>query len=176
MYIPVILGTAREGRQSEKVANYILTQVKEAGLETKLLDVRDFRTEATTTEGPVAEKYKAEIEKADGLIIVTPEFNHSYPGELKMMLDMAYPQYSGKPVGLCGVSMGPFAGARVVELIKSTLIELQLVPIREALYFPMVQDLFDEKGSITDEAYKERVGKFLDQLKQYAEVLLQLRK
>ena len=179
MYIPVILGTAREGRQSEKVANFMIQEVKKAEIETELVDARDFRVEATdnTEEGPKAKKLSPKIEKADAFIIVSPEYNHGYPGELKMMLDLLYDQYAGKPVGFCGVSAGGLGGARMVEQLRQVVIELHMLPIREALYFPVVQNLFDEKGVMKDpEAYKERIKSFLGELTRYANALKSSRK
>jgi NAD(P)H-dependent FMN reductase len=178
MFIPVILGTAREGRNSEKVAKFVLEEVRRAGLETELIDVRDYRTEATnnTEEIPQAQKLGTIIEKADGLIIVSPEYNHGYPGELKMFLDMLYDQYAGKPLGICGVSMGPLGGARMVEQLRQVSIELHMVPIREAIYFPVVQNLFDEKGVIKDPGmYAGRIKTFLDELVMYAKTLKKTR-
>src|SRR3989338_3025803 len=111
MFIPVILGTAREGRQSEKVAALVF---KEAGrvFDTELVDVRDFRISATdnTQKSALAKKLSEKAERADGFIIVSPEYNFSYPGELKMMLDMLYQQYEKKQVGFCVVSAGNFGG------------------------------------------------------------------
>jgi len=177
MYIPIILGTAREGRQSEKVANYVLAEVKKYGLESEILDARDYRAEATnnTQEIPPAKKLMPKIEKAEGLIIVSPEYNHGYPGELKMMLDLLYEQYFSKPVGLCGVSAGPLGGARMVEKLRLVLIELHMVNIREALYFPVVQNLFDEKGQVKDQSYAKRIKTFLDELTMYAKALSKAR-
>ena len=174
MFIPVILGTARVGRESEKVANFILDETRKAGFETALLDVRDYRIEATDKTGliPQAKKLAPNIEKADALIIVSPEYNHGYPGELKMMIDMLYPQYAGKPIGICGVSSAGLGGARMVEQLKPVVVELHMFPIREALYFPNVKDLFDEKGKIKDPvAYKDRLVKFFEELSRYATAL-----
>ena len=179
MNIPVILGTARAGRQSEKVAKFILEETEKAGFETELIDVREFRTDATdnTQASPQARKLSQNIEKADALIIVSPEYNHGYPGELKMMLDMLYDQYAGKPVGFCGVSAGGLGGARVVEQLRQVVIELHMLPIREALYFPAVQNLFDEKDTMKDPgAYKDRIKSFLDELTKYANALRAARK
>ena len=179
MNIPVILGTARSGRQSEKVAKYILEETKKAGFETELIDVRDLKTDATdnTQASPQAKRLSPKIEKADALIIVSPEYNHGYPGELKMMLDLIYDQYAGKPVGFCGVSAGGLGGARVVEQLRQVVIELHMLPIREALYFPAVQNLFDEKGRMKDPgAYKDRIKSFLDELTRYANALRAARK
>jgi len=173
MYIPIILGTARKGRQSEKAANYVLGEVKRAGLETELIDVRDYGIAATdnTPETPQAKKLSEKITRADGLIVVSPEYNHGYPGELKMMIDMLYAQYAQKPIGFCGVSAGPLGGGRAVEQLRQVAVELHMVPIREAIYFPNVYTLFDEKGNINDKAYAERARKFLEELTWYAKAL-----
>ena len=77
---------------------------------------------------------------ADGLIVVSPEYNHGYPGPLKEVLDSLYEEYEHKPIGICGAG-GGLGGSRAVEQLRLVAIELKLVPIREALYFPMVWDL-----------------------------------
>jgi len=173
MYIPIILGTAREGRESEKVAKFVLDETKANGIDSELLDVREFRIPATdnTGKGAAAQKLASKISNADALIIVTPEYNHGYPGELKMMLDLLYKEYNRKPVGICGVSSGALGGARCVEQLRQVVIELQMVPIREALYFPLVKDCFDAVGRIKDEAYRPRVKKFLGMLTDYAKAM-----
>jgi len=177
MYIPVMLGTAREGRQSEKVANFILGEAKKNGLESEIIDVRDYRIIATnnTQDIPEAKKLEAKIIKADGLIIVSPEYNRGYPGELKIMLDMLYEQYFFKPVGICGVSSGPFGGCRMVEKLRSVAAQLHMVSVPEAMYFPNVKTLFDEKGNILDQAYYGRAKKFLDELFWYAKAIREVR-
>jgi len=173
MFIPIILGTARAGRQSEKVARFMLEQAKEAGLDSEILDVRDYRVQATdnSVQIPAAEKLREKIRNADGLIIVSPEYNHGYPGELKMMLDLLYEEYARKPVGICGVSSGPFGGTRMVEQMKPVCVEFHMVPIREAVYFSSVMDLFDGEGKIKDEAYRQRAQVFLGELARYARAL-----
>jgi NAD(P)H-dependent FMN reductase len=177
MYAPIILGTAREGRRSEKVASYMLARAKAAGLESEVLDVRGFRVGSTdnTQASKAAKAFSEEVSKADALIIVSPEYNHGYPGELKMMLDLLYQQYFNKPVGICGVSKGPLGGARMVEKLRLVFIELHMVNIREALYFPFVQDLFDERGEIKDKSFDARAKTFLDELVWYAKALSPVR-
>jgi len=177
MYIPIILGTAREGRQSEKVANFMLQEARKAGLKTEIIDVRDYRTKATddTQALPEAKRLAGKIEKADALIIVSPEYNHGYPGELKMMLDLLYSQYARKPVGFCGVSRGGLGGARAVEQLRIVAAELHMVSIREAMYFSGVRELFDEKGEIKDESYYARAKAFLEELMWYAGALKKAR-
>lgn len=165
MYIPIILGTARKGRYSEKVANFLLEQVE--NFDSEILDVRDYRIEATdaTEESEQAKKLEEKITKADAIIIVSPEYNHGYPGELKMMIDMLFKQFENKTLGICGVSSGPFGGARGVEQIRQVSIAFGMKPVKAAMYFSNVQDLFEENGQIKDEKFKERAAKFFESLK-----------
>jgi NAD(P)H-dependent FMN reductase len=167
MYIPVILGTAREGRQSEKVARYMVEEVKKAGAESEIVDVRSYRLEATdnTKKSDRAEKLARIVVKADGLVIVSPEYNHGYPGELKMMLDLLYEEYRGKPVLICGVSVGTFGGTRMVEQLRLVCIGLGMLPINSALYFSNIND-FDENGE--NERYKKSSERALKELIEYS--------
>lgn len=177
LYIPIILGTAREGRQSEKVANFILEEADKTGLKSEIIDARDYRIEATdnTQQSSIAQKLSEKIARADGLIIVSPEYNHGYPGELKMMLDLLYQQYHKKPLGICGVSAGGLGGSRMVEQLRLVAIELHMVPIREALYFSAAQNLFDENGKIKEESYYKRASAFFEELAWYAKALKEAR-
>ncbi|MBI2665311.1 NAD(P)H-dependent oxidoreductase [Candidatus Woesearchaeota archaeon] len=176
MYIPIILGTARKGRRSEYAARFMLEKVKDyGGIKTELLDVKDYRIKATdnTQNSSQAKKLKSKISKANGIIIVSPEYNHGYPGELKMMLDMLYEQFHYKPVGICGVSAGGLGGARMVEVLRLSCIEFKMVPIREAVYFSNIQDLFDDHGNIKDNSYHNKAKIFLNELILYAKKLNQ---
>ncbi|MBU0572943.1 MAG: NAD(P)H-dependent oxidoreductase [Candidatus Margulisbacteria bacterium] len=147
MYIPIILGTAREGRFSEKVANLAMEIAKESGIDSEMVDIRDYRLAATDNIGniPQAKKWAEKVNKADALVMVAPEYNHGYSGELKMFLDMLYEEYFGKPVGLCGVSMGPWGGTRGIQALKLTCLALGMHPILQAVYVPNIRDAFDEK-------------------------------
>lgn len=177
LFIPVILGTGREGRRSENAARFVYEEAKQReGIETAFLDVRDFRLPATddSEESPLPKKYREIIARADGLIIVSPEYNHGYPGELKMMLDMAYEEYARKPIALCGTG-GGMGGVRAVEQLRSVCLELGAVPILEAVYFSKIGELFDESGTIKDSAYQKRVGAMLDELQWYATALKRAR-
>ncbi|MDP2741566.1 MAG: NAD(P)H-dependent oxidoreductase [bacterium] len=179
MYIPIILGTAREGRRSELVAKYLLKELNNnyKELETEIIDVKDYIIGATdnTKKSKIAQSFSEKVSRADGLIIVSPEYNHGYPGELKLMIDMIYKEYAKKPVGICGVSVGPLGGGRAVEQLRQVVIELHMVPIREALYFPFVQNLFDDNGEIKESIYTDKVKIFLTELEWYAKTLKKAR-
>ena len=166
LFIPVILGTARQGRQTENVARFVLEQTKKrADVETELIDVRELPMKLDDAgEQMKDQKFSAAIERCDGLIIVTPEYNHGYPGLLKHALDMNLKEYIHKAVGICGVSAGPFGGARVIEALLPVMRELGLVTIFWDVNFGNVQTIFDEQGNLLDRNYVRRVDKFLNEL------------
>lgn len=164
MYIPIILGTAREGRISEKAALFVKGEIELAGHKTEIIDVREYAPQRTQQVTEKTTEYGEKIKKAEALIIVSPEYNHGYPGELKMLLDAAYAEYAGKPLGICGVSISPMGGCRMVEQVRLVSVELHMVPIREAVYFSGAATLFNDNGVIKDEAYKARVKKMLEEL------------
>ena len=173
LFIPLILGTAREGRQSENVARFVFEQTKKrADVETDLIDVRELPMKLDDAGEQMKDpKFSAAIERCDGLIIVTPEYNHGYPGLLKHALDMNLKEYIHKAVGICGVSAGPFGGARVIEGLLPVMRELGLVAIFEDVNFGNVAKIFDDQGNLLDQNYVRRLDKFLDELVWMARVL-----
>src|SRR5213078_4005781 len=92
LFIPVILGTARQGRESEHAAKFVFEQTKKrAGVETEFIDVRTLPMKLDDAGEQMKDpKFSATIERCDGLIIVTPEYNHSFPGLLKHALDINF--------------------------------------------------------------------------------------
>ena len=166
LFIPIILGTARQGRQSEHVAHFVLEEVKKrAGLETELIDIRTLPLKLDDAgEGMKDPDFSATIDRADGLILVVPEYNHGYPGLLKHALDMNLKEYIHKAVGICGVSAGPFGGARVIENLLPVLRELGLVTTFTDVNFGSVQKIFDEDGRLLDQNYVRRLDEFLKEL------------
>jgi len=175
LFIPIILGTNREGRRSENVAKLLLKTIESREkVETKLFDVRDFAFPQDNYGQSIKDQFpewRDAIINADGLVIVTPEYNHGYPGTLKSALDLLLPEYKHKAVGLVGVSMSPWGGTRVIENLLPVMRELGLVAISANLNFPRVRELFDEKRELKDEAYAERISGFLDELEWLAKAL-----
>jgi NAD(P)H-dependent FMN reductase len=166
MYIPVILGTPRQGRMSEHVARLVYSIIqKRADVETELIDIREMNlTTKDSGEAIKDPKFAEQMTRADGLVIVAPEYNHGYPGMLKHVLDSCLSEYVHKAVAICGVSAGAFGGTRVVENMLSVMRELGLVTIFWDGNFSKVQDVFDENGNLKDQAYIKRVEKFLKEL------------
>ena len=104
------------------------------------------------------------------MVIISPEYNHGYPGELKLLLDNAYDVYEGKPVAICGVSNGPIGGARMAEQLKLVLSAFQMMIINAAVYFANVNELFETSGEIKNTEYWEkRVHGMIDQVIKYTQ-------
>src|SRR6476660_1070928 len=173
LFIPVILGTARRGRESEDAARFVFEQTKKrAGVETELIDVCKLPLKLDDAGEQMKDpKFSATIERSDGLIIVTPDYNHGYPGLLKHALDMNLEEYIHKAVGICGVSAGPFGGARVIEALLPVMRELGLVTIFNDVNFANAGEIFGEDGRLLDEGFVRRTAKFLDELIWMARVL-----
>lgn len=173
LYIPIILGTARANRRTGQAARLVLAEAQKRNeIEAELIDVKDFHLPATdnSEESEEALSWKEKMDRADGLVIVAPEYNHGYPGELKMMLDMLYESYEHKPVGIVGVGGGS-GGMRMVEQLRLVAIELKMVPIREAVYFFRIKQAFNDSGSVNDSTVYERLEKFFSELIWYAKAL-----
>jgi NAD(P)H-dependent FMN reductase len=129
LFIPAILGTSRQGRQSEPVVKFVMEQVKQrSDIQTELTDIRLVGMTAQDAGENIKDRqFSAQTERADGLIIVVPEYNHGYPGLLKHVLDICLKEYIHKAVGLCGVSARPFGGARVIQNLLPVMRKLGLV-------------------------------------------------
>jgi len=167
VFLPVIIGTPRQGRLTEPVANFVFGEVsKRTDIETELIDIRKIPVAMDDAgEALKDSQFSAMVKRADGLILVVPEYNHSFPGLLKHVLDTNLKEYIHKAVGVCGVSAGPFGGARMIESLIPVLRELGLVAIFWDVYFGTAGKLFDPAtGKITDPAYAGRVEKFLNEL------------
>lgn len=74
-----------------------------------------------------------------------------------MLLDLAYKEYFGKKVGICGVSMGPLGGARGVQLLKLVCAGLNMYTVIENVYFANVFKVFDDKGNLLDKSYEDKI-------------------
>jgi NAD(P)H-dependent FMN reductase len=166
LYIPVILGTPRQGRMSEHAARLMQEQIaKRDGVETDLIDIAKLGiTVDDAGETAKSEEFSEQMNRADAIVIVAPEYNHGYPGLLKHVLDTNLKEYIHKAVGICGVSAGIFGGARVIQNLIPVARELGLSPIFWDMNFTTVGRLFDERGKLQDDSFYVRIEKFLDEL------------
>jgi NAD(P)H-dependent FMN reductase len=169
--IAVLAGTTRVQRESIKAAQYIAEfarHLKE--IEVIFVDPQDFNFpgDGNDPEGKDP-RYSEIVGKADAFFIVTPEYNHSFPGSLKRMLDSELELYNHKPVAFAGVSNGNWGGVRAVESLLTAVRETGLVALSWDVYFPYVQDKFNADGNIKEE-HREHYERSLDKL--FNELLL----
>src|SRR6266581_166443 len=168
LFIPTLLGTPRKNRESRNVANWICGKMRERDdIETQLFDVCDFEMPHDHYGQEIKDQFpewRDAIIRADGLVIVTPEYNHGYPGTLKAVLDLLLKEYIHKAVAFVGVSAQVWGGTRVIEALVPTVRELGLAVTFTDLNFPRVADKFDEDGNLLEDAYENRVKSFLDEL------------
>lgn len=173
LYLPVLAGTTREQRKSIHAARL----VAEIGasfdeVETELIDPKDFNFpgDGNDPEGKDP-RYSAITARADGFFIVTPEYNHGYPGSLKRMLDSELENYIHKPVAFAGASSGQWGGVRAIEALVNAVREMGLVATFTDMQFPKVQELFDENGTLLNEAYRKYTARAWTELIWMAKVL-----
>ncbi|MBV9544367.1 MAG: NAD(P)H-dependent oxidoreductase [Chloroflexi bacterium] len=171
--IPVILGTPRQGRLSEHVARVMVEQLcKRGDVVATLIDVRKLDLSSMDAGEAIKDAgFSESMLRADGLVIVAPEYNHGYPGILKHVLDSNLKEYIHKPVGLCGVSAGGFGGTRVVESLLPVMRELGMVSIFWDVNVSSAGKAFDESGNLLDQALPRRIDKMVGELVWMARVL-----
>jgi len=176
--ISVIMGSTREGRFSEKPARWILQHLKKRdGVDARLLDLRDFPMPffdqpvppSTSGKPPYADesvkRWTAAIAESDGFVFVTPEYNYGAPAVLKNAIDWVYPEWNRKAAGF--VSYGSAMGARSVQQLRETAIELQLAPVRSSVHIPVSTLWAHYKGGDVDAGLAELEGpakKLIDDL------------
>lgn len=178
--IAVIAGTARAQRRSPKAAQYIAEFGRQIpNVEIIYVDPTEFNFagDGNDPEGKDA-RYTEITNNADAFFIVTPEYNHSFPGSLKRMLDSELANYNHKPVAIAGVSDGNWGGVRAVEQLSLAIRELGLVVMSWDMYFPYIQNIFDENGAMHDEfkeRYDKQAAKLFTELVWFADMLKQKR-
>ena len=175
LFIPLLLGTNRMDRASGPLAYWVYSQMQQReDMEAQLFDVRDFvlpQGDYGTGIGDLFPEWKSAITRADGLVIVTPEYNHGYPGVLKSVLDLLLKEYIHKAVAFVGVSAGPWGGTRVIESMVPMVRELGLAACFTDLNFPKASSKFGPSGELLDPAYESRAKGFLDELSWMARTL-----
>lgn len=173
--ISVIVGSTRQGRFSEKPAQWMFQHLqKRDGIEVRLLDLRDFpmpffdqpvppaKPDRAPYEHEVVKRWTAHIAASDGFVFVTPEYNYGPAAVLKNAIDWVYPEWNRKAAAF--VSYGSALGARSVQQLRLVAIEVQMVPIRSSVHIPVATLWAHFQGG--------DVGKGLAELETPAKVLI----
>jgi NAD(P)H-dependent FMN reductase len=180
-YIPILLGSSRTGRQSVKVAQFILEQLRQCdSVQTEVIDLREYqlpileeRLNEMSTPLPTVLQFFSKLDQADGILIVTPEYKGGYPGVLKNALDYLEPQaLRYKPIGICTVSSGGFGGLNCLTQLQLVCLALGGLPIPDKLPVSNVQELFDKKGNICNSAFKPKLESSIEELVWYTEAII----
>jgi len=161
--LAVILGTKREGNWSKHVYNYLIEYLKNR----KDIEVRGY--DPSVMALPVDEDKKVPefsdlVQWADGFVLVSPEYNHSFSGTLKLLLDSEFENFFNKSVGYVSVSKGPFAGVRMVESLTNVTRELGLIDHGYDMPIANVRETFSESGELLDEKVATQAEGFIDHL------------
>jgi NAD(P)H-dependent FMN reductase len=153
--LKIIIASTRSGRKGPAVADWILKRAKlEKKFKVELIDLAELNLPfLDEPEMAIEQKYKhahtkkwsKTIVKSDAFIIVTPEYNNSYPAPIKNALDYLFTEWNYKPVGF--VSYGGVAGGtRAVQALKIVLASLKMVAVKEAVNIPFFEKYLDVEG------------------------------
>ncbi len=146
--IAVLIGSARQGRVADRVMKWLMPELRRyPDFVYHVLDARDF--EAADKADPT---YEIVIRNADAVIVVTPEYNHSFPAPLKAMIDALGEPWHRKPVAF--VSYGGISGGlRAVEQLRLVFAELSMVTIRETVSISSPWSALNPEGVASDPDY-----------------------
>ncbi|MBR7671915.1 NADPH-dependent FMN reductase [Streptomyces daliensis] len=155
--LAVIVGSVREGRFGPVVSDWFAAEAREhGGFDVDLIDLAeaehvlpvafpDFSAPLPAGVEAVRDGLSRRLGNADAFVVVTPEYNHSFPAPLKNTIDWFHGEWAAKPVGF--VSYGGMSGGlRAVEQLRQVFPELHAVTVRDALSFHMAWERFDEDG------------------------------
>ncbi|WP_293064690.1 NADPH-dependent FMN reductase [Okeania sp. SIO2B3] len=179
--IPILLGSCRIGRESLKVAKFILAElVKQNLINTELIDLGEYklpmleeRLQDSSNPPENLLKFCSKLGQADGILLVTPEYKNGYPGVLKNALDYLEPKaLKYKPIGICTVSSGGFGGLDCLAQLRLVCLALGALPIPDKLPVANVKELFDENGNLSDLKFKIRLESFINELVWYTEAMV----
>jgi chromate reductase len=168
--IAVIVGSLRRESINRKLAE-ALAKLAMPRAEYTLLKIDDlplFNQDLEPSPPASVTRFKAEIEAADGVLIVTPEYNRSIPGVLKNAIDWASRPYgknsfNGKPTAAIGTAMGAIGTAAAQQHLRSILAYLNVTLMGQPEgYIQFKQGLIDDKGDVTDESVRKFLQSYVD--------------
>lgn len=180
MRLQVIIGSTRPTRAADQVAPWItgVAAVHEA-FDTEVLDLRDWRLPMfgehlgsigdrrdPSYSDEIVRRWNRKIAEADAYLIVTPEYNHSIPGELKNAIDSVFVSFAfrNKPMAFAGYSAGVGGGVRAIEHLVQVAAEVEAVPLRSTVVLPFVDTAFGDDGQPADPATAVSLQIALDDL------------
>ena len=171
--IIIISASVRTGRKSDRVATYFKNYIIENKIgEPLFIDLKELnfplfeeRLKFLKDPSPQLLNYASAIKNADGIVLVTPEYNGGYPASLKNAVDVLYEEWHRKPIGIATVSNGIFGGTQVITSLLFSLWKIRAWVVPAMFPVPTVEKSFDENGCATDkEATDKRAAAFFAEL------------
>ena len=173
MKIAIISASVRTGRNSHNVALFFENYIEANGLAAvEVLDLQRYqfplfeeRLKFQKNPSVLVVEFAEKIQTADGVIIVTPEYNGGYPASLKNVIDLLSDEWKRKPIAISTVSSGGFGGTQVITSLQFSLWKLQAWTVPAMFPVPKVTEAYDEHGNPSDKAGSEKRAKsFIDEL------------
>lgn len=171
--IAIISSSVRRGRKSHRVALYFSKYLEENKIaKADIIDLEEYsfplfdeRLRLQKDPSPGALAFAERIRGADGVIIIAPEYNGSYPASLKNVVDLLYDEWRKKPVAISTVSDGPFGGTQVITSLQFTLWKIGAWTVPAQFPVSRVSEAFDEEGKPADgPAVDKRAARFINEL------------
>ncbi|MFK7930282.1 MAG: NADPH-dependent FMN reductase [Myxococcota bacterium] len=158
MQITVISGTNRQGSNTLKVATHVAAQYQAIeGVQVTLVDLQELPESvlsptAYANKPAALDPLVAPVLAADGLVVVTPEYNGGFPGVLKLFIDMLpFPEaFDGRKVCFVGLAAGRWGALRPVEQLQQVFGYRNAVQFPERVLLPSVNTSIDDAGAPTD--------------------------
>ncbi|NLV18953.1 MAG: NAD(P)H-dependent oxidoreductase [Bacteroidetes bacterium] len=171
--IIIISSSVRINRKSHVVASYFENYLLENDLsDAEILDLKKYnfplfneRLRFQESPSPATLTFAEKVREADGVIIVTPEYNGGYPASLKNIIDLLTDEWRHKPVAISTVSDGIFGGSQVITSLQFTLWKMKALTVPAMFPVPRVDDLFNKDGLPVDKsALDKRAASFIKEL------------
>jgi len=174
MKVTIVLGSARQGRQSHKIAHYLQQQLAARTVETDLIDLAEDRLplleDSLGIEGLI-QKIGARLAAADALLFVTPEYHGSFSGVLKNALDYFWAEFQRKPIGVATVSSGRLGGINASTQLQHVILSLGAYPLPLKLLVPEIHNAFEVSSNQLNDTITESARKFLNEFLWFAEAI-----
>lgn len=172
-HIVIISSSVRIGRNSHRVALFFKKYIETNNLATvEILDLKEYqfpifdeRLQYQKDPAPKTLEFADKIKAANGVLIVTPEYNGGYPAALKNVTDLLYKEWKRKPLAIATVSDGQFGGTQVITSLLFTLWKIGAWMVPSMYPVPKVLENYDEEGNaINKEATEKRAHTFIGEL------------
>lgn len=158
MDLKIISGTDRPGSNALRISKYLQKEYRQEGIEADIIDLQHFPLDKVVggkygDDLPEVDAFVEGSVKADGLVIVCPEYNGGYPGILKLFIDyFPFPEsLDKKPIALVGEANGAFGALRAVEQLQQVLGYRNAHVFPERVFISRVNENFDEKQGVKDD-------------------------